>query len=96
VPELPETETIARDLDAMLAGAQINTAVVLKSDVLRVVSAADFPLRLSGTTILTVRRRAKLILIALSSGDTVVVQPRFTGALLVETALSDIADPALP
>jgi formamidopyrimidine-DNA glycosylase len=90
VPELPETETIARDLDAMLSGAEISGAVVLKGDVLRVVSAAEFPARLVGTTILTVRRRAKLILIVLSSGDTVVVQPRFTGALLVEASPDDI------
>jgi formamidopyrimidine-DNA glycosylase len=90
VPELPETETIARDLDQEVAGARIDRVVVTKSDVLREASAHEFARRVSGTTISHAWRRAKLVVLDLSSGDRIVVQPRFTGALLIDSgALPD-------
>ncbi len=91
MPELPETETIARDLDAMLAGARIADAVILRADVLRSVSAADFVRRVRGVTITRAWRRAKLIILELGSHDSIVVQPRFTGALLVEATANDVS-----
>ncbi len=91
VPELPETETIARDLDAMLAGSRITGAVVLRSDVLRGVSATEFGKRLHGATITRAWRRAKLIIVDLDTSDALVVQPRFTGAMLVEASPDDIS-----
>ena len=84
MPELPETETIARDLDSAVTGATIIGAKVKKADVLREVSARGLPRRVLGTTILRSWRRAKLVVIDLDSGDRIVVQPRFTGALLVD------------
>ncbi|MDQ6718964.1 MAG: bifunctional DNA-formamidopyrimidine glycosylase/DNA-(apurinic or apyrimidinic site) lyase [Gemmatimonadota bacterium] len=84
MPELPETETIARDLDSAVTGATIIGAKVKKADVLREVSARGLPRRVLGATILRSWRRAKLIVIDLDSGDRIVVQPRFTGALLVD------------
>jgi formamidopyrimidine-DNA glycosylase len=90
VPELPETETIARDLDQDVADARIERVVVTKSDVLRETSAREFARRVGGTTIRHAWRRAKLIVIDLSSEDRIVVQPRFTGALLIDSgALPD-------
>ena len=84
MPELPETETIARDLDAMVRGAVIARATVVRPDVLRGTSARAFATRLRGSSIERCWRRAKLVVMDLSSGDRLVVQPRFTGALLVE------------
>ena len=84
MPELPETETIARDLDAAITGATIIGVKVKKADVLREVSARSLPKRVLGTVILRSWRRAKLIVIDLDSGERLVVQPRFTGALLVD------------
>jgi formamidopyrimidine-DNA glycosylase len=84
LPELPETETIARDLDHAVTGATIVGAKVRKADVLREVSARKLLGRVLGTKILRSWRRAKLIVIDLDSGDRIVVQPRFTGALLVD------------
>ena len=84
MPELPETETIARDLDRAIAGQQIVGAHVSKRDVLREVDAAAFARRVTGQAINAAWRRAKLIVLDLSSGDRIVVQPRFTGALLID------------
>jgi formamidopyrimidine-DNA glycosylase len=90
VPELPETETIARDLDATVAGRRIVSVAVTKGDVLREVTAGDLARRLAGTTITRCWRRAKLVVLDVDSGDRLVVQPRFTGALLLDDgALAD-------
>jgi formamidopyrimidine-DNA glycosylase len=84
VPELPETETIARDLDAETSGRTIVRVRVAKADVLREVTAPELARRATGATIVRCWRRAKLVVIDLSTGDRIVVQPRFTGALLID------------
>lgn len=84
MPELPETETIANDLDRAIRGARISGVVVSKADVLREVSAADLKRRVLGANIGRSWRRAKLVVIDLSTTDRFVVQPRFTGALLID------------
>ena len=84
MPELPETETIARDLDASVSGHRIVGVTVTKADVLREASAAEFVERLAGRRILRCWRRAKLVVLDLDAGDRIVVQPRFTGALLLD------------
>ena len=90
MPELPETETIARDLDREVAGLRIERVRVRKADVLRESSAPRFTRRLTGTTIERCWRRAKLVVMSLSSGEHIVVQPRFTGALLLDAG--DLAE----
>jgi formamidopyrimidine-DNA glycosylase len=91
MPELPETETIARDLTESIAGRRIEGTKVTRADVLREVSSRTLVKRLKGATIIRSWRRAKLIVTDLSTGDRLVVQPRFTGAMIVEH--SDL-DPA--
>lgn len=84
MPELPETETIARDLHAAVCGAELGTPEVRRADVLRGERRTDrFSARTAGQTITRVWRRAKLVVLDLSSGDRLVVQPRFTGALVL-------------
>ena len=85
VPELPETETIARDLDREVAGARIVGVEITKRDVLREAAPKEFTRRLTGASIVRCWRRAKLVVIDLDTSDHVVVQPRFTGALLIDT-----------
>jgi formamidopyrimidine-DNA glycosylase len=84
VPELPETETIARDLDAHIRERRIVTAQVTRRDVLREVSARRFIRGVTDATIVRCWRRAKLVVLDLSTTDHIVVQPRFTGALLID------------
>lgn len=83
MPELPETETIARDLDREIRGRRITGVEVIRPDVLREISAADLQKQVAGATVVHCWRRAKLVVLDLESGDRVVVQPRFTGALLL-------------
>jgi len=84
VPELPETETIARDLDRAIAGSRITDVRVTRGDVLREVDSRRLRRRVVGFVVDRAWRRAKLIVLDLSSRDRIVVQPRFTGALLID------------
>ncbi len=89
MPELPETETIARDLHAMVVGACIADVEVTRPDVLRETDPGALRAAITGLGITRVWRRAKLIIVDLApSGEAtaehLVVQPRFTGGLLVD------------
>jgi formamidopyrimidine-DNA glycosylase len=84
VPELPEVETIARDLQASVQGSTVISAHVHRPDVLRESGAPAFARRLRGATFDRFWRRAKYAVADLSTGDRLVVSPKFTGALLVE------------
>jgi formamidopyrimidine-DNA glycosylase len=89
VPELPETETIARDLDRALRGGRIEDVVVTRPDVLRETTPRAFARALSGRVVTRAYRRAKLVVLELDGGTRLVVQPRFTGALLVDDGALD-------
>ena len=84
MPELPEVETMARDLENSVRGATIRAVHVHRRDVLRENTGAAFVKRLTGTTFNRFWRRAKYVVADLSSGEKLVVSPRFTGSLLVE------------
>src|SRR5688572_23787426 len=90
MPELPETETIARDLAQLVTGATIAKVVVRRPDVLRISSKKQLERRVTGAVISRCWRRAKAIILDLESDDRLVVVPRFTGALrLVDGELPD-------
>jgi formamidopyrimidine-DNA glycosylase len=95
VPELPETETIARDLDGALRGAVVRSVVVVRGDVLREAGAERratpalarrVTAALTGVSIVGVSRRAKSVVLDLGAAGRLVVTPRFTGALLIDGA----------
>lgn len=88
MPELPEVETIARELAPRLTGRRIRKATLRKTDVLRRVSKPRLLRALSGNTIVGVERRAKHAVIRLRSGQRLVIQPRMTGSLVVYEKLS--------
>jgi formamidopyrimidine-DNA glycosylase len=83
VPELPEVETIVRELAPRLEGYRIARARLAKTDVLRRVSKPRLLRTLRGNTIEEVIRRAKHAVFRLSSGHRLIVQPRMTGSLVV-------------
>lgn len=79
--EVPEVETVARDLQAALMGRTIESAEVLAPAVLRVGTPAEFVRDISGQRIAGARRRAKWLLIALSGGQTLAVHFMLFGYL---------------
>src|SRR5687767_748199 len=89
MPELPETETMARDLHREIAGRTIERVAVHRADVLREVNANELARRTRSVTIVRAWRRAKLVVLDLATDDRIVVQPRFTGALLLDRGALD-------
>ncbi len=87
MPELPEVETVARDLDRWVAGARISNTRVTWDRIIRHPQPAErFAAELRGATIRRVRRRAKTVLIQLEDGRVLTVALRMTGALIVAPA----------
>lgn len=84
MPELPEVETIVRDLARMVRGATIERVEVLRSDLIRS-DAKAFAKALTGRTIDRITRRAKNIVIAIGE-DRLVVNLGMTGNLLARPA----------
>ncbi len=82
MPELPEVETIVRDLAPRLTGRTFTDIRLRKTDVLRDVTRSRLLRTLDGAGIVSVGRRAKHVVIALDTGHRLVIQPRMTGSLL--------------
>jgi formamidopyrimidine-DNA glycosylase len=84
MPELPEVETVARDLQRWVAGATIRDATVLWDRTIRHPQPPDrFVAEIRGAGIRRVGRRAKTVLLSLTDGRVLSVALRMTGALIV-------------
>ena len=83
MPELPEVETMVRELAPRLEGHRISAVRLAKTDVLRQVTKARLLRTLKGNSFEEVSRRAKHAVFRLTSGHRLVIQPRMTGSLIV-------------
>ena len=82
MPELPEVETIVRDLAPRLVGRRITAAMLTKTDVLRKVSKPALLKSLRGGRIIAITRRAKHAVFHLADGRRMVIRLGMTGALV--------------
>jgi formamidopyrimidine-DNA glycosylase len=82
VPELPEVETIRRDLIRDVKGKKISQVEILNSKVIKEPKPSKFKQRLKGATFKDFLRRAKLLACKLSNGGYLVVHLRMTGQLI--------------
>ena len=84
MPELPEVETVARDLQRWVAGATIaDVEVRWERTIAHPQPVERFVAELRGARISRVGRRAKSVLIHLADGRVMTVALRMTGALIV-------------
>jgi formamidopyrimidine-DNA glycosylase len=84
MPELPEVETVARDLQRWVVGATIVDAEVTWERTIRQPQPVErFIAEVCGATIQRVDRRAKTVLLHLEDGRVMTVALRMTGALIV-------------
>ena len=81
MPELPEVETVRRQIAPVLEGATITRAEILDQRLTRPVDPTVVADALVGERIATVERRGKYLLWRLASGRTLVVHLRMTGSL---------------
>jgi formamidopyrimidine-DNA glycosylase len=83
MPELPEVETVRRGLEREVVGKRIKSVDVtgLRS-IRRHKNKKDFISRLEGAKVKTARRRGKYLLLALDTGEVLVVHLGMSGQLL--------------
>ena len=84
MPELPEVETVRRGLAPAMEGAQIIRAQVNRPD-LRWPFPHNMAARLTGQTVLALRRRSKYILADLSGGETLLIHLGMSGRMTVSS-----------
>ena len=80
MPEAPEMQVVAEFLDSNLPGKTTLDAKVLKPSVVRSL-CGNLEEDLTGRTFESVRREGKFLLIALSGGRHIVINPKLTGGL---------------
>jgi formamidopyrimidine-DNA glycosylase len=85
MPELPEVETVVRDLRPLLVGATLTQVRVGKHS-LRRSWQPDWSEAVAGATVQAIRRRGKWILVDLESPRTLLIHLGMTGQLTVEPA----------
>lgn len=83
MPELPEVETIRRELEREVVGKRIKTVVATGARTIRrQTNKKQFIARLEGTKITGVDRKGKYLLVKLDTGDILVVHLGMSGQLL--------------
>jgi formamidopyrimidine-DNA glycosylase len=88
MPELPEVETVARDLRPSLVGATIVGARCSWARTLRTHDPLTFGEAVAGRQVLAVGRRAKQLVIDLSGEAALTVHLKMTGQLFVVPAVA--------
>jgi len=82
MPELPEVETLKRELEKMVLGKKITEVCVHHPLVIRQPSVEKFKAGVTGATIKTILRKAKMLIFELSNGKSLAVHLKMTGQLI--------------
>ena len=82
MPELPEVETVRRGLAPVMEGARFEEVVAHRGD-LRWPLPNDFAKRLQGQTVSGLGRRAKYLLVDISSGEVLVMHLGMSGSFRI-------------
>jgi formamidopyrimidine-DNA glycosylase len=83
MPELPEVETVCRQLEPEIEGRRIERLEVLDERWTRPVPSVKMEKAVEGRTIEGLGRRGKYLLMALAGGETLVMHLRMTGNLVL-------------
>ena len=94
MPELPEVETVARQLEPELEGHAIERLEVLDPRWSRPVPPQKLGKQVGGRTILGLGRRGKYLLLGLEGDQTLVMHLRMTGNLVLREDDGEILDPS--
>ena len=82
MPELPEVETIKRDLEKIIVGKKITEVCVCNPKVIRYPSPDKFKKGIEGSCVKNVLRKAKVLILELSGGKSLVIHLKMTGQLV--------------
>ncbi len=82
MPELPEVETIKRELEKVVCGKKIAGVVINNPAVIKEPGKEEFVRALKNVTIKSILRKGKLLILELSSGKSLAIHLRMTGQLV--------------
>jgi formamidopyrimidine-DNA glycosylase len=82
MPELPEVETIKRELVKAVLGKKITEVCVHNPKVIREPSVEQFKKGLTGATVKNILRKAKILILELSNGKALTIHLKMTGQLI--------------
>ena len=82
MPELPEVETLKRELEKAVRGKKIAGVRVHNPKVVREPAVEKFKKGIEGATIKNVLRKAKLLVLELSNGKALAIHLKMTGQLI--------------
>ena len=82
MPELPEVETIKRALEKAVLGKKITEVSVYNPKVIREPGPEKFKKGLAGAAIKNILRKAKVLILELSNGKSLVIHLKMTGQLV--------------
>lgn len=82
MPELPEVETIKRELEKTIVGKKITGVYVHQPKVIREPSVEKFKKGVIGATFKNVLRKAKVLILELSNGKSLAIHLKMTGQLV--------------
>jgi formamidopyrimidine-DNA glycosylase len=86
MPELPEVETIRRDLAASARGRRIVSVKVRHPGSVKGTDNKKFAAKLAGRRLIDFRRRGKNLIIYLDSGQSLIVHLKMTGVLQMQNS----------
>ena len=89
MPELPEVETICRDLNGLYAGSTISSIKIFDSTNLRQISPDEFTRHLEGKLIQDISRVGKMIDWKLSEDWHLLIHLKMTGRFYIDKLESD-------
>ncbi|HTU17147.1 MAG TPA: bifunctional DNA-formamidopyrimidine glycosylase/DNA-(apurinic or apyrimidinic site) lyase [Gemmataceae bacterium] len=92
MPELPEVETVVRDLQPCLTGRRLASVRQTSRHSLRTRWRPAWNAAVAGQRVASVARRGKWILVALENGSVLVVHLGMTGQLTLVPAATALAD----
>ncbi len=90
MPELPEVETVRRQLEPEVVGRRIERAEILDARLTRPEEPGPVGHRIEGREITSVRRRGKYLLMGLEGGLTLALHLRMTGNLFLRGPEDDL------
>lgn len=82
MPELPEVETLKRELNQTILGKKISDVIIYNPRVIAEPKKEDFVRYLKGSTIKNILRKGKLLILELSNGKALTIHLKMTGQLV--------------
>jgi formamidopyrimidine-DNA glycosylase len=93
MPELPEVESVRRQLEPVLVGRRFERVTIDDTRLVRPYEPAEIAAELEGERVAAVERRGKYLVVRFESGRVLLIHLRMTGSLLHAAAGSLQDDP---